>query len=932
MSVTYDPGQKIISLNTQHSSYQMQVDRLGNLLHLYYGRPNPGFVDVPLVYADRGFSGNPASAGGDRTYSLDALPQEYPTLGTGDYRQSALIVENADGSSACQLRYVRHSISEGKYSLPGLPAVWTENANEAQTLEVVLRDPHSALEVHLLYGVVPELDIITRAAVIRNDGQQACTLRKASTATLDFVSGKYDIISLYGRHAMERLMQRTALRHGVYSIGSSRGMSSHEYNPAVILTRPEATETAGECWGMVFAYSGNFLCEAEYDQYNQTRLMMGLGDKLFSWNLEPGSEFVCPEVILTYSDRGLTGISDRYQRCIRDHVCRGRYAKKPRPVVLNSWEAMFFDFDAQSILDLAQEAKHEGIDMIVVDDGWFGERNDDNRSLGDWTVNQKKLGMSLGELVEKVNAIGVEFGLWIEPEMVSEDSDLFRAHPDWALRIPGRDAVRGRNQLLLDFSREDVRSHIFSQVCDVLDQGNIQYLKWDMNRSMTDVTGGPLPYKYILGVYDFLEKLLAKYPDLLIEGCAGGGGRFDAGMLYYTPQIWASDNTDAINRTKIQYGTTLFYPLSAISAHVSSSPHHYTGRALSLATRGIVAMTGAFGYELDIAALSSEEKAEIAEQVRTYREYEELITNGRYRRLTNPFDGRLAAWMSVDESRDRALLSAVHLETQMNEPATYVRLMDLDPNSVYIDTAQGKAFTGAVLMEIGYPLPQPHVNYEAYQILFVRDSAARELADQVKEALSSNDRVIVGLYGCSGSGKTTIGRALGLYLANENVPALMISGDDYVNRTPEHNDALREKLLDTEGEAGLRRYLGEPYEINFHAANDLFRQFRSGQPVLRVRHMGRGDDVPEWSDRDADGARVLIVEWTHAGSPYLEDLDLLVYLEGSPEEMHERRVRRGRNDNADSDLIRTVLDIEQEKLLTQSKRAHLRITREGHVE
>lgn len=932
MSVTYDPGQKIISINTDHTTYQMHIDRYGSLLHIYYGRPNPGFVDSPLMYADRGFSGNPGVAGNDRTYSLDSLPQEYPTLGTGDYRHYALNIENSDGSESVHLLYASHKITDGKYSLPGLPAVWVDDPKDAQTLEVVLRDPVSGIEVSLLYGVLPELDIITRAAVIRNAGAEPCVIRKAASATLDFITGEYDVITLYGRHVLERQVQRIRVPHGVYSIGSNRGMSSHEYNPAVILTRPDVTETTGECWGMVFVYSGNFLCQTEKDQYDQTRITMGLSDELFSWPLEPGAEFYCPEVILARSDTGLTGLSDKYQTCIRDHVCRGKWAHAKRPVVLNSWEAAYFNFTAQNILDLAKVAAAVGIDMVVMDDGWFGNRNDDNSSLGDWFVNTEKLGVSLHELVEQVNALGVEFGIWMEPEMVSENSQLYREHPDWAIRIQNRDPVRGRNQLLLDFSREEVREHIFEQVCAVLDEANIRYLKWDMNRSMSDVYDNRLPYAYMLGLYHFLERLIARYPDLLIEGCSGGGGRFDAGMLYYTPQIWTSDNTDAIDRTKIQYGTSLIYPRSAMAAHVSAVPNHQTGRITSLHTRGVVAMTGAFGYELDLGLLSEEELDEIRTQVRTYKQYEDLISAGKYRRLSDPFEGRLAAWMSVSESRDRALLSAVRLRTQADELPTYVRVSDLDPEGIYVDAQSGKAFSGAFLMEIGYPLPQPTSEYEAYQILLVRMDAAKELARRIEEKLDeTGEPVVVGIFGCSGSGKTTLGHALSLALAGDGVSALTVSGDDYVNRTPEHNDENREKILETKGEEGLRAYLGEPGEINFHAANDLFSQFRGGKPVLRVRRMGRGDDPPIWKDKDVTGARVLIMEWTHAGSPHLCRPDLQVYIEATPEEMLERRIARGRNANAASPLIATVLGIEQEKLEDQAKTADVHVTRDGRV-
>ena len=706
MSIIFDAKSNIFSLNTDQYSYQMQIDRFGHLLHPYFGRTNMGFIDIPLVYADRGFSGNPYAAGGDKTYSMDVLPQEYPTLGTGDYRHYALNIENAEGTEYCNLYYSHHQVHPGKYSLKGLPAVWAD-PDQAETLEIVMKDPVSNIEVSLLYGVLPQADVITRAVKIRNVGDETLLIKKAAAATLDFLTGQYDFITFYGRHAMERLFQRVHVPHGVISVGSRRGTSSHEYNPVAIVAHENTSERRGECWGMAFVYSGNFLCEVEKDQFNQTRLTMGLNNDFFEYPLKPGSEFTVPEVIMAYTHNGFSELSNIFQNCIRNHVCRGKYARSPRPVVLNSWEANYFDFNGQSIISLAKEAADLGIDMVVMDDGWFGKRDDDNSSLGDWTVNEQKLGMSLKELVDTVNSYGVGFGLWVEPEMVNEDSELYRTHPDWAIHVKNRAPIRGRNQLLLDFSRKEVRDHIFDSICAVLDSANIRYLKWDMNRSMSDVYDGVVTYDYVVGVYDFLERLLVRYPDMLIEGCSGGGGRYDAGMLYYTPQIWTSDNTDAINRTQIQFGTSFFYPISSMAAHVSAVPNHQTGRVTPLFTRGVTAMTGAFGYELDPSKLSAEEKEEIREQVRFYKRYEDLISNGRYYRLTDPFRDKIAAWMSISSDRREALISAVRLRTEANMPVTYLRLRDLDQQSLYINTQTGAIYTGAVLMQIGYPLPLP---------------------------------------------------------------------------------------------------------------------------------------------------------------------------------------------------------------------------------
>ncbi len=719
MPIIFDESKKIFTLHTKHTTYQMQADPYGYLLHLYYGASNTGSMDYLLTYADRGFSGNPYELGNDRTYSLDALPQEYPSLGTGDYRCHALDIKNSDGVHCCDLRFSHYGIERGKYSLRGLPAVWA-CADEAETLRIILKDEAGGIEVWLYYGILPESDIITRSAIIKNTGTSRVTIEKAAGACLDFLGGDFDVIKFHGRHAMERSMERTGVSHGTGAFGSVRGASSHQYNPAVILAGKETTEDFGDCYGMLFAYSGNFLCEVQKDQFDQTRLLMGLNDELFSYPLDAGEEFIVPEVILSYSREGFSRLSHNYHDCIRSHVCRGKYVQSQRPVLINSWEASYFDFNGETIVNLAKEAAALGIDMVVMDDGWFGRRDDDYSSLGDWQVNEKKLGCSLKQLIEQVNGLGVRFGIWIEPEMVNEDSDLYRAHPDWALTIDGRAPIRARSQLLLDFSRREVRDNIFEQICDVLDQGNVEYVKRDMNRSMSDVYNGRVAYDYVLGVYDFLERLRTRYPDLLIEGCCGGGGRFDAGMLYYTPQIWCSDNTDAVNRLSIQYGTSFFYPICSVGSHVSAVPNHQTGRVTSLHTRAVTAMAGTFGYELNPALLDEEERAKIRDQVARYKRYERLISCGDYYRLSRPVGGAFCAWMFVSDDRDQALLNVVRTRLEGNMAAAYVKLKGLDAAALYRDCDTGAVYCGAALMEAGIPLPVPAVEYEAYQMAFER--------------------------------------------------------------------------------------------------------------------------------------------------------------------------------------------------------------------
>ena len=727
MGIVYSKSDRTFTIQTKNTTYQMQVDPYGFLLHLYYGKKTDGScMDYLLTYYDRGFSGNPFDAGDDRTYSMDALPQEYPSYGTGDYRSTALIIENADGSTACDLRYRSHHIFNGKYKIPGLPAVYAAET-ESQTLEIVMEDAVTGVEVTLQYGVLPDYDVITRSEKIVYRGEGKIFIRKAQSACLDFVQGKYDLLTFYGRHAMERRLQREPVTHGSHVIGSVRGTSSHQYNPMMILADEHTTDQYGNCYAMSFVYSGNFKGETLKDQFGQTRALMGLQDEMFSYPLAEGEIFYTPEVLLTFSGSGMNLLSQNLHRCIRQHICRGKYKESVRPVLVNSWEAAYFDFDGDTLYELAKEAKNAGIDMLVLDDGWFGKRDDDNSGLGDWFVNEKKLGGTLGDLIKKINDLGVKFGIWVEPEMISEDSNLYREHPDWALTIPGRNPVHARNQLVLDFSRKEVVDHIFDQICKVLDQGNIEYVKWDMNRSLMDVFSrgtedqGRVMYDYVLGLYDFLERIVTRYPDLLIEGCSGGGGRFDAGMMYYTPQIWCSDNTDALDRLQIQYGTSFGYPVSAVGSHVSAVPNHQTGRITSLHTRGVVAMAGTFGYELNLGKLSEEEKQEIRLQVEEYRKFAPLIQTGLYYRLSDPAREEYAAWAFVSEDQKEVLLNVVLQEIHGNMTVNYVKLQGLKCSAIYRDTETGKIYNGAALMEAGIPMPVEMGEFKAYQMHLIAE-------------------------------------------------------------------------------------------------------------------------------------------------------------------------------------------------------------------
>lgn len=714
---------QIFSLHTKHSTYQMKVDR-DFLIHTYYG-PYVGDSDMSYLARciDRGFSGNPDGIT-DKGYSLDTQLLEYPSYGTGDFRNDCLRVAYADGSQVTDLKYVSHEIKEGKYGLEGLPAMYQGEEN-VQTLEVVLQDVYKKLEVILYYGVFENLDVITRACKIVNKGEDKVNLLRAYSMCLDFNNKDMDFVHFYGRHAMERIMERTPLHHGIQSVGSRRGFSSHQHNPFVVLCAHDAGEDHGNCYGASFVYSGNFAAEAEVTQADCTRMTMGIHDAQFQFELQPQESFTAPEVMLSFSSEGLGTLSRNYHKAIRYHICRGKYKTARRPILINNWEATYFNFNTEKLLDIAREAKKLGVEMLVMDDGWFGKREDDVSGLGDWFVNEKKLGGKLKELVDGVNEIGLKFGIWFEPEMISEDSDLYRAHPDWALQIPGRAPTRGRQQLVLDFSREDVRTCIFDQMCAILESSNIEYVKWDANRHLTDVWSALLPaerqgevfHRFILGLYDFLEKITQRFPNVLFEGCSGGGGRFDAGMMYYHPQIWCSDDTDAVERLEIQYGTSFAYPVSTMGAHVSVCPNHQTGRSVSMKTRGVVAMAGTFGYELDITKLSEEDKQTVKEQIEEFKKYYDLIQNGDYYRLTD--DGRkspFVAWEFVSADKKEALLNVVVLRTKANPILHTVYARGLEADMMYQVEGSQEKFSGAALMNGGYPIPVMGDDYQAVQI------------------------------------------------------------------------------------------------------------------------------------------------------------------------------------------------------------------------
>ncbi len=744
MSIIWNKENSTITLQTKNTSYQMKADSQGVLLHTYYGsRIEDTDMSYLICSIDRGFSGNPYEMGKTRRqYSLDVLPQEYSCFGTGDYRASALRVRNADGSQASELRFTSADIRKGKYTLEGLPAVYADKT-EAETLTVCLRDPYTGLEAELQYGVLEELDVITRAVRIINHGNAPVVIQKAASVCLDWQFGAFDWLTFQGRHAMERNLQRTAVGHGIQSVGSVRGTSSHQYNPFSILCEKTATETSGGCYGFSYLYSCEFLMEVEKDQAGQTRFLCGIHPDDFAWTLEPGESFQTPEVLMAYSGEGLGRLSRIMHQTIREHICRGEWQHKRRPVLINNWEATYFNFTGEKLISIAKEAASLGIELFVMDDGWFGKRDDDNTGLGDWYPNEQKLGCTLQELSEQVEALGMKFGIWFEPEAISEDSGLYRQHPEWAVQIPGRKPCLSRNQLMLDISRTEVQDYIIACMSRVLSEASISYVKWDLNRSMCDKFSsaldarhqGEFGHRFVLGLYRILDTLAQRFPHVLFEGCSGGGGRFDAGMLYYTPQIWCSDNTDAINRLDIQYGTSFGYPVSAVGSHVSAVPNHQTGRKTPLSTRACVAMSGTFGYELDITDMNDMEKDEVRQQIKMFQSFYDLTQYGDYYRLTDN-KGSCTVWEHADPDGKEALVNAVFHGIEANPEPVHIHVQGLKEQELYkielLDTGdflesridrwfrESDILSGAALKYAGLTIPPAWREYQAFQIYIKR--------------------------------------------------------------------------------------------------------------------------------------------------------------------------------------------------------------------
>lgn len=709
MSVTFNEEKKIFRLDTEKSTYVMGVSPEGFLGHIYYGDRLFMEADNYLLRMEEP-PYTPSVNKREKSAFLDFFPMEYPTGGIGDYRESCLNIRNAAGNMGCELHYTGHEIYKGKKGLKGLPASFATE-DEAETLEITLKDADLDLEVVLSYTAFEKENVITRSVRVQNQGKEDLRIEKILSVCLDMDNENFSMLSLHGTWARERHIQTGELHYGKQVISSARGESSHQEHPFIALVTNGTEQENGKVYAMHFVYSGNFMAEIELCQFDNLRMTMGINPEEFSWLLTPGEEFQAPEVVIVYSENGLGAMTRSYHDFYRNHLIRSKFKYEKRPILINNWEATYFDFNTDKLLDIAREAKKCGIEMLVMDDGWFGKRNSDNCSLGDWKVNEEKITGGLKHLVDEVNKIGLQFGIWFEPEMISPDSDLYRAHPDWAIQIQGREATQSRNQYVLDFSRPEVRDYAYECVASVLRSANIAYVKWDMNRQLSDLGSSYLPkerqqelfHRYVLGVYELQERLVTEFPDLLLENCSGGGARFDPGMLYYSPQIWCSDNTDAVERLMIQEGSALIYPLSVIGAHVSDCPNHSVGRVTPFETRGHVALAGTFGYELDITKIPEEDRALIPEQTATYNKYRHLIQQGEYYRIASYRENhKYDCWALSSQDKKEVLVTYVQVLGVPNSHSRKVFLRGFDPKVTYRLEGTEETYTGEMLMKGGF--------------------------------------------------------------------------------------------------------------------------------------------------------------------------------------------------------------------------------------
>ena len=712
MGIKFIEDKKIFKLDTKDTSYILAIiDNERFLGNVYYGK---SVIDEDLNYLLRIEEGPfvPSKNNRDRISFYDSFNFEYPCHGIGDFRESALRIVDNNGHAYINLKYKEHEIYKGKRSLKNMPATFGSE-DECTSLEITLVDNVLKVEVILIYTVFENINAMTRSVRVKNNNEENIKITKIYSLSLDFDGIDFDMITLNGSWGRERGIERKEITLGKKLISSIQGKSSNQHNPFIALLDKKANDDYGNVYGFNFVYSGNFLAQVQGCQFNTTRVSMGINPEDFTWILEKGKEFVAPEVVMVYSDKGIGEMTRTFHDLYRNHLIRGKYKDKKRPILINNWEATYFDFDTQKLLSIAKEASKLGIEMLVMDDGWFGKRDSDNSSLGDWVVNEEKINGGLKYLVDEVNKLGMEFGIWIEPEMVSKDSELYKLHPDWCIQIPGREPALSRDQYVLDLSRKEIVDYIYNSIKKILLSANIKYVKWDMNRQISDIGSycldkerqGEVFHRYILAVYDMMNRLTTDFPDILLENCSSGGARFDPAMLYYSPQIWCSDNTDAVERLKIQEGTSMIYPLSTIGAHVSDCPNHVVGRTTPFETRGYVALAGTFGYELDVTRISEKDREMIKSQVEMYHKYNDLIRRGDYYRISNFSENKeFDAWEVVSKNKEEVLVTCIQVLGRVNYKSRRIKLKGLIKDKYYKNQKTGEVVSGGALMNAGINL------------------------------------------------------------------------------------------------------------------------------------------------------------------------------------------------------------------------------------
>ena len=716
MSIVFHEQTKTFHLFNDRISYIMNVLPTGHLMQLYCGKKVHDRNDFSyLIETSARPTTTYLSEEWHNKYTFTHLKQEYPVYGTTDFRHPAIEIKQNNGSNISNFCYKSHSISSGKPKLSGLPATYTENDNEAQTLTIVLEDELTHVQVELLYTLFAQGGIIARSAKITNNGAETVHLTTAMSLCLDLPDCDYEWLQFSGSWARERHLKVRKLEQGITSVESTRGASSHEHNPFVILKRPSTDENKGEAIGFSLVYSGNFLAQAEVDTHDVTRVLIGINPFCFDWKLAAGGSFQTPEAVIVYTADGLNDLSQTYHKLYQKRLARGYWRDRPRPILINNWEATYFDFNEDKLVKIAQKAKECGVELFVLDDGWFGKRTSDTAGLGDWVPNTDLLPNGITGLSHRIEELGMKFGLWIEPEMTNMNSDLYRAHPDWILHVPGRHPSECRHQYVLNYSRPEVVDYIYNMLAKILTEGKVSYIKWDMNRYITECYSVALPadqqgevfHRYILGVYSLYERLTTNFPHILFESCASGGARFDPGLLYYAPQGWTSDDSDAVERLKIQYGTSYCYPVSSMGSHVSVIPNHQVYRNTPLHTRANVAYFGTFGYELDLNKLTAEEQEEVKEQIKFMKQYREVIQFGTFYRLNSPFNGNVTSWMVVSEDKKTAIVGWYRVLNGINLPYSRVQLQGLNSDYCYETVGTQECHFGDELMNIGLIINDP---------------------------------------------------------------------------------------------------------------------------------------------------------------------------------------------------------------------------------